>query len=54
MSGLPQDFLLSRLTLLVSCQSPEVYYARPDEYEVFIRSSVDEAIAAKLAKYCFD
>jgi hypothetical protein len=25
MSGLPQDFLLSRLTLLVSCQSPVIY-----------------------------
>jgi putative transposase len=48
------DWIGQRGGTLIDRDFVQVYYARPDEYEVFIRSSVDEAIAAKLAKYCFD
>ena len=30
------------------------YYADPTEYAGFVRSSVDEVVAAKLAKYCLE
>jgi hypothetical protein len=48
------EWIGQRAGSLVDHDFVQAYYARPEEYETFIHSSVDEAVAAKLAKHCFD
>jgi REP element-mobilizing transposase RayT len=48
------EWISQRVGTLIDRDFVQAYYTKPDEYEAFIRSSVDEAIGAKLAKYWLD
>ena len=48
------EWIGQRVGTLMDRDFVQAYYTRPDEYAAFILSSVNEAIAVKLAKYCFD
>jgi len=48
------EWIGQRVGTLMDRDFVQAYYAAPDDYAAFIRLSVSEAIAAKLAKYCFD
>jgi REP element-mobilizing transposase RayT len=46
------EWIGQRAGTLIDCDFVQFYYPVPGEYQVFIHSSVDEAIAGKLERYC--
>ena len=48
------DWIGQRAGTLLDRDFVQAHYSDPGEYEAFVQSSIEEAIAAKLARYCFD
>jgi len=49
-----QEWIAERAGSLIDREFISMYFHGPDEYKAFIESSVDEAMARKMATYCLD
>jgi len=48
------EWIAERAGSLIDREFVSTYFHSPDEYKAFIESSVDEAVARKMATYCLD